>query len=465
MKTEWIEGKNTCAAAAVAPGMLRPTVPFPRKRSRPAPPWPSLFLLLAGLAGAVLGADPETLSLKQAGEIAIKNHPRITAAELQALAAQQVVTQVRAAFFPTLSANATAVGTDQENTRVTSGGLDNPHIFDHQGDGLILSQLITDFGRTANLTKSSALHARAEEQNAIATRAQILLAADAAYFAVLQAQSVLRVAEQTVATYQLTYDQVVQLANTNVQMRSALDVSFARVDLEKGKILLVKAANDLKGAFATLWTVLGYRDEHTFQLVEEPLSGPGPTDLTRLLADALANRPELAGSRLNSESARRFAKAEMDLNYPTISAVAAVGVTPVHDPILNDHYAAAGVNLNLPIFAGLLYKARQDEAKLLARKADENLRDQENNIIRDVRIAWLNTNYTFERLGLTAKLLESANQAYDLAQARYKVGLSSIVELSQSQLNKTSAEIDQADAKYQYLTQRTLLNFQIGALR
>jgi len=66
---------------------------------------------------------------------------------------------------------------------------------------------------------------------------------------------------------------------------------------------------------------------------------------------------------------------------------------------------------------------------------------------------------------LTSKLLEHANQAFDLTQARYDLGSSSIVELSQAQLNKTTAEIAQANARYQYHLRRAILDFQIGTLR
>jgi len=53
----------------------------------------------------------------------------------------------------------------------------------------------------------------------------------------------------------------------------------------------------------------------------------------------------------------------------------------------------------------------------------------------------------------------------DLAQSRYDLGLSSIVELSQAQLNKTSAEISNVSAKYDYQIQSAVLNFQTGQLR
>lgn len=64
----------------------------------------------------------------------------------------------------------------------------------------------------------------------------------------------------------------------------------------------------------------------------------------------------------------------------------------------------------------------------------------------------------------TQQLLDEANQAVDLAQSRYKLGLSSIIELSQAQLNQTQAQIEQASAKYDYESLISALNFQTGSL-
>jgi len=119
----------------------------------------------------------------------------------------------------------------------------------------------------------------------------------------------------------------------------------------------------------------------------------------------------------------------------------------------------------VPLFAGGLYSARQQEAELRARAAEENLRDEENNIVRDVRIAWLNAQNAFERLRITGQLVDNASRSFDLAQARYNNGAGSIVELNQAQLNKISAEISYANTRYEYLLQRSALNFRTGALR
>jgi outer membrane protein len=110
--------------------------------------------------------------------------------------------------------------------------------------------------------------------------------------------------------------------------------------------------------------------------------------------------------------------------------IGSAGIIPIHDPQLKDNYAAAGVNLSVPIFDGMLFSARAEEARLKAKASEASLRDEENNVIRDVRVTALNLDYAGERVTLTAELLESATEAYDLAQTRYKVGSSSIVELS-----------------------------------
>ncbi len=424
----------------------------------------TVLALLAISRRPASAADLPRLSLQQAQQtLAFRQHPPDHRGRTAgSLASQQVVRESRSAFFPSITANATAVDATANNTRIAAGGLNNPLILTREAEGINVSQLITDFGRTANLTASSKSRARAEEQGALATRAQVLLAVNSAYFGGLEAQSILLVAAQTVTNRQLTFDQVSELAKNN--LKSGLDVSFARVDLGSSRLLLANASNDLQSAFATLSNLLGERDQRMFHLLDEPdRAAPIPDD-QELVQAALRDRPDLVQLRFNREAAQRFARAEKDLHYPTVSAVGSAGVLPVHDPALRDNYAAAGANVSLPIFDGMLFSAREKEAQLRADAASETLRDAENNVIRDVRIARLNLVYAAEKLTLTADLLASANEAFDLAQARYKVGSSSIVELSQAQLNQTEAQIGEARVPAYGLphVRDSILNFQTG---
>ena len=179
-------------------------------------------------------------------------------------------------LFPDRHLYATAVGADSGDTRILAGGLNNPSVFDRAAGGVAISQLITDFGHTANLTASSKFQAQAASQNVNATREQVLLQVDTGYFGALQAQAVLHVAQQTLDTRQLLVDQVTALA-TN-KLRSELDVSFAQVELEQARLLLQKSQSDAAAAMATLSTALGYREYHQFQLVEQPLPANAATN-------------------------------------------------------------------------------------------------------------------------------------------------------------------------------------------
>jgi outer membrane protein len=199
-------------------------------------------------------------------------------------------------------------------------------------------------------------------------------------------------------------------------------------------------------------------------LVEQPLPPELSTNVWQFVEQGLKSRPDLLSLRNSQEASLKFARAERALRYPNLSAIGSAGVVPIGDSELPQNYAAAGLSLSMPIYAGGFYSARQQQAELLARAADENLRDLEDNVIRDVRIAWLNAQNAFDRLRITAELLDNAKQSYDLAQARYINGISSIVEFNRAQLNLLSAQITYADTQYEYLLRRSALDFQTGSL-
>ena len=158
-------------------------------------------------------------------------------------------------------------------------------------------------------------------------------------------------------------------------------------------------------------------------------------------------------------------RSQRDARLPTVSAVGVAGDAPDHDSHLPDNYAVGGIQLSLPLFAGGFYTARQHEAELKAQSDNELVRALEDNIVRDVHIAWLNVNNALEQLRTTEELVRNAAEAYELAEARYKIGSSSIVELSQAQLSLTSAQIANANARYNVLIQQANLDYQTGALR
>lgn len=402
------------------------------------------------------------LAIKDAEATALKNNPVISVARLDALASDQVVREVRSSFWPQAYASLTAVDA-RNNSRITAGALNNPIIYSRAAAGGTVSQLITDFGHTSNLLASAKLQAKAEEQNAIATKEDVLAAVDQAFYGALQTHAVLRVAEQTVASRQLLSDQVSAL--TSSKLKSELDLSFANVNLAQAKLLYLDALNNDKAAMASLSAVLGYSTVENFDLVADSETvAPPPADVERLIADAFAKRPEILALEFESESAEKMHLADRDQMLPTISALAAYGDSPIRDDRVYGPYGAVGVNVQIPVFNGFLYSSRSHEAEIRAQATRQRLVDLRNRISRDVRTAWLTASTAFDRVSVSQQLLAQANLALDLAQTRYRLGLSSIVELSQAQLQQTQAEIGSAQAEYEYRLALAVLRYQTAGL-
>ena len=422
-----------------------PSAPMPQPTT---PPATSSAPMAGPQTSAPQGGQgtPTLLSLKDAQALALKNNPQISVAHLTALASQQVTRQVRSALWPTATVDLTAVDSDP-GTRITAGALNNPTVYQRAAAGTMVSQLITDFGRTTNLISSANLAAKAENQNAAATKEQILLAVDQAFYNALQTQAVLTVAQRTVADRQTVADQVGALFRN--KLKSELDFSFANVNLAQAKLLLLDAQNNENAALASLSAVLGFSNLQNFQLAEETDAiTPPQGNVDDLISTAFAMRPEILSLEFQAESAKKFQTAERDLFFPDVRAMGAVGDTPVRNPIVSSWYGAVGVNVEIPVFNGFLYSARAREAALRAQAAQERLRDLRDRISRDVRTSWLNATNAYDRLAVTQQLLEQANLALNLAQARYKLGLGSIVELSQAELQQTQAQISNAQAGY-----------------
>ena len=402
------------------------------------------------------------LTLAEAQRLAIQNNPQFAAARLNAAATYQIPPQYRANFFPFAAGSVTGVGADS-GSRLAAGALNNPVVYDRLGTGLSVSQLVADFGRTRNLIDSARFRAQAQDQVTETSRANILLAVGRAYFSVLRAEAVLKVAQQTVDARRLVADQVTALAAS--KLKSDLDVSFANVNLADSQLLLVQAQNEVKSAEAELGAAMGLPGQTDVKLSEEPMPDPLPDRVDPLVQQAIDNRPELKDLRLQQSAADRFARAEHALYYPNVGVFGTAGFVPAGEAAVPGRYGAIGLNLTIPVFNGGLFKARQTEAELRAQAATQNINDLANRVTRDVRVAYLSASTAYDRVGLTGQLLKQAQLSLDLAQSRYDLGLSSIIELSQAQLNLTSAQIAAASARYDYQTQRTMVAYQIGALR
>ncbi len=417
----------------------------------------------APAAQLVPSGTTSALTLQQAEAIALRNNPQITIGKLRALVAQQFVREQRSALLPNAYLSLTGVDSNP-GTRIAAGFLNNSIVFPRAAGGVTVGQLITDFGRTTNLLSSSQYGAKAEDESAAATRLHIILAVDKAFYNLLETEALVKVAQETVSARQLVVDKIQAL--TSAKLKSEIDLSFAKVDKARAELFLLETRNNHGASLASLSAILGYPDQQNFQLVEEDTEiTPPPLEVNPLIAEAIQRRPEIAALKNEVESAQKSASAEHDLWRPTVTALGVVGQAPVRDNSIPSWWGAVGVNVNIPVFNGFLYNARANTADLQTDLNRKRLLDFQNNLAREVRDAWQDSNRSFERLSVTQQLREQADLALDLAQSRYNLGLGSIIEFSQAELQKTEANIADTAARYQYRLSEIVLAYTTGEPR
>ena len=450
--------------AVAAPSQNLPVAPQPN----PAPGQTTLpapgQMALPGKQTRQASHGGQSLTLQQAQALATRNNPQISVARLIALASHQATREVRSNLWPTAAVNITGVDAEP-GRRITAGGLNNPIVYERAAAGASVSQLIYDFGRTSNLAASANLAEKAQTQNAAATREQILLAVSQAFYETLQTQAVVTVAQQTVNERQTVANQINELFKN--KLKSGLDLSFANVNLAQAKLLLVDAQNSDSAARANLSMLMGFASWQNYQLVEDQTANAvqPPANVDDLIATAFAMRPEILALQFQAQSASRFRVAERDLLFPNIRAIGVVGDTPFGNSVLsNTWYGAVGANMEIPVFNGFLYTARAHEARLREEASNEKLRAMRDQISRDVRTSWLDANAAYQKLDVTNQLLQQANLGLSLAKTRYQMGLGSIVELSQAQLQETQAEISSVQANYDYQLLLTTLAYETKGL-
>jgi outer membrane protein len=176
----------------------------------------------------------------------------------------------------------------------------------------------------------------------------------------------------------------------------------------------------------------------------------------------MSRRPDIAAHDFEVRAAERFRLAEEDLERPSIRAVGAAGGAPWRNDAISPWYGAIGVNVEIPVFNGFLFGARAKEAELRSEASRQRLLELRNEVVRDVKTAWLDAGAAWARLDVAAQLLEQSNAALELARSRYELGLSSIVELSQAQLQQTRAEIGNTEARYRYRVAESRLRYEVG---
>ncbi len=414
------------------------------------------FAIVIGLvcffASPAPGAAPDKLTLRDCIDAAVRSHPSIRAAEGVMNAAQGRVGQARSRYFPQVQASA---GYSESH----STGALGDNVTKSTTTSLSLNQTLYDFGRTGNAVDAARSGMQASEWDLERVRQTVVLNVKEAYYALLQAERLVTVAEQTLKQANRHLAQAQAFFRAGAKPR--FDVTRAEVEVNNARLGVINAKNSARVRMISLNNAMGAAPGAPVA-IEDVLSLPAEVPgLEAAQAEALARRPEMLKAQADVAAARAQVSAERSGYLPFITAGGAYnwnsgtneigGAIPAFSGKVDlENSWNAGITLTLPLFEGGLTRARVSEARanLLVLEAQQDLFKQ--SVLLEVNQAYAEIESATARVEVMDASLKKARENLEIAQGRYEAGVGAYIEVTDAQLASINAETDHVQALHDY---------------
>ncbi len=410
--------------------------------------------------------EPPRLTLQQSIQTALDKHPALQSAEFAVRGAEARFNQAKAPYYPQVGGAAI-----QSNGALRSNAFLRPSgslISPNQSDmtiGVAASQTVYDFGQTASRVDAQRSDKARIEKDAMTRRAEVVLGVERAYFTVLKRKRLVEIAEQTVRERDVLKRQVETLYRN--QLKSKLDLGLVQVQLSDAEFFVIRARNDLTTGFAELNNAMGIEGSAAYTLEEVSPTVEPPQALGDLLAEAMDRRPELLAYKERIRTADHRIKAAGNLNFPTLQVIGSAGDTEhiSNRPNLQEGgwWGVGGV-VSVPLFTGFLIQNQVAEATAQQRETQAIYLTAAQNVQLQVKDSFLDLVTLIQQGKVAEEQVKIAREALTLASQRYKLGLSSIVEVTQSEVAVTSAETRLAETQYDAKISEARLRYAVGGI-
>lgn len=413
-----------------------------------------LFLLLfnTGVYGATESLEGRTLTLGECVSTGLKQNPLAEISLQNLKAVQEKVGEAWSGYYPSFKLSSFYTFTAQQEIMPIG-----PDAFDTR---FFLRQTLFDAGSTSNFVKSIRHNITAQDYEVRKTAFDIVLGVKSSFYDVMKKRDLLDVSKTALTTAEKHLEQSKELYKEGLAPRS--DVIKSEVQVSNARLDVIKAENALLSAKANLATVMGQHVTTDFNVVSHD-EGLLPTlpAFKDVLMLAYDQRPELKGSRARIESAKASIDQAKSGLYPNLSLDASYGWQN-SDFFPNEKKWSVGLTVGIPIFEQLTAKSKisQAAANLAGLKATEI--QTVRNIELDVQQAWLSLKEAMERLDVTKKALEQAEEDMRVSEGRYKEGMGNILEVIDAQTALTQARTNNVVALYDIANAGAKLDRAIG---
>ena len=432
------------------------------------------FFLMLGFAVAALTVSAQEeklyLSLEQALEIALSENPTIKIADQQIEIKRYAKQGTYASLYPQIDATASYQRVIKKQTMSMDFGGQTQTIkvgSDNSFNGGLAMGLPVVNAQLWESLKVSALDVELAVEQARASRIDMVEQVSKAYYGVL-------LAKESFNLFQRVYDNAVSNNEIVKKMYSVGSVSeydliTSNVSVQNAQPNMIEAEYTVVLALWQLKALLGIdlqRDiDVTGSLMDYVTVMDKGYDIAHL---NLENNSTLKQLDMQEDMLNHALKITKFANIPSLSLNAAY----LYTALGNDGkffqksawnpYSYAGLQLNIPIFAGTKRRAATREATLNL----NNLQLQRENVERQLRVGIVqylnNMQSSVKKYHASAATVDQAQRGYDIAVKRYEVGRGRLLDIDNSQVALVQAELSRNQSVYNFLTAKVSLDKVLG---
>jgi outer membrane protein len=418
------------------------------------------LLTLFSQGSEAASSPPERLTLKQAVELALANHPAVREAREQVAVAQARVGVSKSNYFPQVSFNGIGkLGLSGATNGLGLVGLPASPFYRNLSDAANVNQNIYDFGRAKHSVAWARAEVEAAQHNLDAVQIHVAERASEAYLRVLSTQQAIKVNEQALRERQEVLCRAQEFYQ--VGLSSKLDVDLSQVGLSNTELALTKARNDQRVAWTELAAALNTPGVSEYELVEPEIELRPPTSIEAETSVALTTCPDLKVLAAEIRAQEERLEQARSSRWPALRGVFSGGYARFAQ-LSADNLLVGGLGLFAPLFTGGEIKSQieVEQRNLESLRAEYQVRMLE--VRSEVSRAHAEILNALDTAETSKKTSVYAAEALRLARTRYQAQLVSFIDLLTAEAAAESARADYARALYDFEIAKARLNATMG---
>lgn len=411
-----------------------------------------------------------TLTLEQALEIALSENPTIKIADQEIEIKRYAKQGTYASLYPQIDATAQYQRVIEKQTMSMDFGGQTQSIkvgSDNSFNGGVTAAMPIVNAQLWTSLKISALDVELAVEKARSSRLDMVEQVAKAYYSALMAK-------ESLSLYKRVYDNAVE-NNKNVKKKydvgsvSEYDLITSNVSVQNAIPNVFEAENSVTLTLWQLKALLGIDLQKNIDVAGSLMDYEAAMSYGYDLAQLnLEDNSTMKQFDIQEQQLQKALKLTKMANVPTLSINAAYLYTALGNDgkfFVRDAwnpYSYAGVQLNIPIFAGNAKRAATRQARLNL----SNIQLQRENTERQLRVAIVqyinNMDTSVKQFHSANATVEQAQRGYDISVKRYEIGSGTLVEVDNSQLALTQAELSRNQSVYNFLTSKVALDKVLG---